>query len=202
MVSRVNTRLLLPPQAPTWSLDYEKCTTTELQKFFEERTSTQLSKGQLRKVQRCGSYPLIDGLRKMDRERAFLEFMELPPELRLGVYEALLIVAEGTSKQKGVPRLHPAVLRTWKQVYSEAMPVLYKQNKFRAEIINCEQLSWPRRSGPTPFCALLVHQPGGGHFFYHKMDTGIFSILRRLFDHPTTMHMLRMLTHLTLDIYP
>lgn len=77
MVDRMYSRFLLPPQTPTWTLDYSKCTATELRKFFEERTGTLLNEEQLQKVRDYGRYPLIDRLRQMDRERTFPQFMEL-----------------------------------------------------------------------------------------------------------------------------
>jgi hypothetical protein len=74
MVNRIHSHLHLPP---TWALDYSKCTTAELRKFSEDRTSTTLNKEPLLKVRDQGSYPLIDRLRQMDREARFPRFMEL-----------------------------------------------------------------------------------------------------------------------------
>ena len=77
MSNNIHSRLLVRPQTPACALDYEKCTTKELRKFFEERTGTPLNEEQLQKVREHGSYPLIDLLRQMDREERFPRFMEL-----------------------------------------------------------------------------------------------------------------------------
>ena len=147
----VHSRVLRP--TPAWSLDYKKCTIAELCKFLEERTGDVLDEAQLQKVRDHGSYPLIDRLREMDRERTFPRFMELPPELRIGVYENLLVTAAGNNKHRGMPSIHTAVLRTSRQVYSEARPVLYKRNKFWAVVRHAEAGS--RHSGaPIVGCSL------------------------------------------------
>lgn len=122
------------------------------------------------------------------------------PELRLGVYEALLIAAEKTHKYEKTATLYPAVFRTSKQVCSEAMPILYKHNKFRATVECSEQRSWARPSGIMPVCTLTIYRPGGRRAFHHRMDRGRTPILRCLFENSATAHMLRMLTHLTIDL--
>lgn len=200
MFENAHTRLHLPSRTLTWSLDYETCTTDELRKFLEERTGTALDEGQLQKVRDHGSCPLIDRLQQMDREATFPRFMELAPELRLGVYEALLIAVESTPKHKEVSTLHPAVLRTSKQVYSEAVPVLYKKNKFRAVVKYSERTSYSHFSGVQPICSLTIERPGGGYSFRYRTEAGHTSLLRGLFEQFSTMHMLRMLTHLAIDL--
>ena len=62
-------------------------------------------------------------------------FMELPPELRINIYEALLVDHRAHDERGWLLgnddcKLHTAVLRTSKQIYSEARPVLYGKNKF------------------------------------------------------------------------
>lgn len=80
------------------------------------------------------------------------------------------------------------------------MPVLYnKQNKFRTSVKYSERPSWSRLSGIMPYCALSVYWPGGERYFYHSMYTG-FTSLHSLFEDTATAHMLRMLTHLTIDL--
>lgn len=200
MARRVHSHLHMQPQTPTWALNYHECTTEELRKFLEERTGTTLTEGQLQKIKDHDSYPLIDRLRQMDREATFPRSMELAPELRLGIYEALLIATKTAHKHDEVSALHPAVLRTSKQVYSEAVPILYKKNKFRAEVAYAERSSWSRISGTKPVCSLMVRRSGGGCPFQYRMETGAVSLMRSLFNNSATMHMLRMLTHLTIDI--
>lgn len=77
MANNTQSTLNLPPRSPTWSLNYEKCTTAELRKFIEDRTGTTLTGEQLQQVQDHGSSQLIDQLRQMDREARFPRFMEL-----------------------------------------------------------------------------------------------------------------------------
>ena len=200
MFDNMYSRLNLAPRTPTWFLDYEKCTTAELRRFFEDRTGTTLNEGQLQKVRDHGSYPLIDGLRQMDREATFPRFMELAPELRLGVYEALLTAVEKRNRHKGEPALHPSVLRTSKKVYSEAMPVLYKENNFYAKLWYATRPSRSLRSVVIPVCSLTISRPGGGHHLNHSTTTGHVAIVRALFEQSFATHMLRMLTHLAIDI--
>lgn len=136
----------------------------------------------------------------MDREATFRRFMELAPELRLCVYEALLIAPQGKHRRNAIFEIHPAILRTSKQVCSEAMPVLYKVNKFRADIRYSETSSRSRHAGVVPVCTFAINGPGGEFSFYHRTCASIVTILRSLFEHSSAMHMLRILTYLTIDI--
>jgi len=68
-------------QAPEWLLDYDRCSLEELRAFIEERTGAAVNDREI----------LAAHLRKMDQAREFLRFMEPPPELRINVYEALLV---------------------------------------------------------------------------------------------------------------
>ena len=200
MFDDAHKRLNLPSRTLTWSLDYQKCTTTELRKFFEERTGTTLNEGQLQKVRHYGRYQLVDGLRQMDREATFPRFMELAPELRLGVYGALLTATKKKHRQEGEPALHPAILRTSKQVYSEAMPVLYKKNNFYAKLYYTETALTTSHSVAATACALAINRPGGGLSFDHTTSINCVTVLRSLFQHSFTTHILRMLTHLNIEI--
>lgn len=166
---------------------------------LETRTGTTLNEAQLQKVRDHGNYPLIDRLRQMDREATFPRFVELAPELRLGVCEVLLTAEKKTHRHEGMPALHPAVLRTSKQVYSEAMPILYKKNKFRVNIWYSETSSWFHHAGIVPVCTLAINRPGGEFSFYHRTGTSTVPVLRSLLEHSSAMHMLRSLTHLTIN---
>jgi hypothetical protein len=116
-------------QMPKWQLDYDKCSLQELRTFIDKRTGSAVDAKEL----------LIAHLRRMNQTKKFPRFMELPPELRISVYEALL-VDDRIRGEKGRLvgdqdcKLHTAVLRTSKQIYSEAMPILYSQNKFSVKI--------------------------------------------------------------------
>lgn len=101
--------------------------------------------------------------------------MELPPELRINTYEALLVDNRARDEKgwlkndRNACKLHTAVLRTSKQVYAEARPVLYGQNKSNVMI----GYTW---KGPRPGSAQLgrdriglrVVRPGA-RFSYHKL---------------------------------
>jgi hypothetical protein len=200
LFNNIETHSRLRRPTPTWSFDYKKCTIAELCKFFEERTGTVLNEAQLQKVRDHGSYPLIDRLREMDRERTFPRFMELPPELRIGVYEALLVTAAGNNKHRGMPSIHTAVLRTSRQVYSEARPVLYKRNKFWAVVRHAEAGS--RHSGaPIVGCSLQIAEPGESISLSQRTPRlySNRSLLHRLLQ-DSLMDMLRALTHITVDL--
>lgn len=174
-----------PPLAPV-IVDYENCTAVELCEFLEERTGTTVNKVQLDNVDL-----LTNQLRELDRHWNFPRFMELPPELRLDVYEALLVESD---------TLHPAILRTSKQVHSEALPVLYKRNKFRARVKYCiVEPYW--HGAPIVGCCLKINRNEGDSMFHQHVPLrlGLDTLRRRLFQ-DRTMGMLRMLTHFTIDL--
>lgn len=63
-------------------------------------------------------------------------FDRVPLEVREKVYQGLLVNEDGAielhwSGRDFKGKLHPAILRTCKQAYTEASPVLYEQNHFR-----------------------------------------------------------------------
>ena len=61
-------------------------------------------------------------------------FMTLPVELRLEIYSYLLVLPEewNPAKQAAPPALYPEILSACQQTYEEAVPMLYKPNKFTA----------------------------------------------------------------------
>lgn len=114
-----------PTQAPEWLLDYDNCSLEELRASIENRTGAAVNEREI----------LAAHLRKMDQTSTFPRFMELPPELRINIYEALLVDHRARDERGWLLgnddcKLHTAVLRTSKQIYSEARPVLYGKNKF------------------------------------------------------------------------
>lgn len=194
--------------ATEWSLDYEKFTPAELRLLIHDRMGVTLDKKETRTIQNCNRYQLINRLRKLDREGSFPRFMELPPELRISVYEFLLVDTTGHDANEADSEwrsfghysstLHPAVLRTSKQIYSEAQPVLYQKNKFGAKIVYYKEES--QRYGPMSGCVLTVTQPGSRASFRQTMDPfDCGPHLHRLFAN-RAIGMLRSLTHLTLDL--
>jgi hypothetical protein len=182
-------------QAPEWLLDYDRCSLEELRTFIEDRTGAAVNEREI----------LAAHLRKMDQTRKFPRFVELPPELRINVYEALLVDNRARDEkgwlkdERDKCRLHTAVLRTSKQVYSEARPVLYDRNKFNVMI----GYTW---KGSRPGSAQLgrdriglrVVRPGA-RFSYHKLIGSA--------DCPSPLElsllgwqMLRGLKHVTVDL--
>lgn len=117
-------------QAPEGLLNYDNCSLKELRAFIETRTGAAVNEREI----------LSAHLRKMDQTRTFTRFMELPPELRVNIYEALLVDNRARDARgwllddRDQCRLHTAVLRTSKQVYSGARPVPYSKNKFSIRI--------------------------------------------------------------------
>ncbi|KAL4810315.1 hypothetical protein BDV18DRAFT_156684 [Aspergillus unguis] len=82
-----------------------------------------------------------------------LSFLSLPPEIRIQIYDLLLVNYSQDSvditpspvsldsicpiSQK--PKLHPALLQTCKQICNEAIPILYGTNRFH--LINADDIS-------------------------------------------------------------
>lgn len=196
------------PKRPAWSLDYEKYPAPELRTFIEARIGTTLSKKERRTIGNCNKFQLAKRLHKLDLASTFPRFMELPPELRLGVYELLLVdtrerdedglVKDRDDEQPDNSKLHPAVLRTSKQIYAEARPILYQKNKFSVRMVY--SMKTPRWSVPIIGCYCIVMRPGRMTSFFQKTFTSRHSpALSRLFGHPV-MGMLRSLTHLTINL--
>ena len=107
-------------QSTTRSLDYHSCSVADLCNFLLSRTTLTLAT-----IRKLNKAKLISRLNKLDTHRAFRRFMDLPPELRLNVYEQLLSI-HGEENGKH----HSALLRVSKAIHSEAEPVLYCKNSF------------------------------------------------------------------------
>jgi hypothetical protein len=185
-----------------WSLDYEKYPAAELREFIEARIGTTLSEKERRTIGNCNRYQLANRLRKIDLASTFPRFMELPPEIRLSVYELLLVDIRERSDYGLITnwysgpdrfRLHPAVLGTSKQIHSEAQPILYRKNKFEATIM---AVKYRQRTE----CLLKVVLPGRAYPYRRTMASSReISFLRELFR-SSTMGRLRCLTHLTINL--
>lgn len=182
-------------QAPEWLLDYDRCSLEELRAFIENRTGAAVNEREI----------LAAHLRRMDQNKTFPRFMELPPELRINVYEALMFDNRARDEkgwlkdERDTCTLHTAVLRTSKEVYSEARPLLYDRNKFNVMI----GYTW---KGSRPSSAQLGHDRiglrvvrPGARFSHHKLIGSA--------DCPSPLElsllrwpMLRGLKHFTVDL--
>ncbi|KAK8112954.1 hypothetical protein PG984_013480 [Apiospora sp. TS-2023a] len=60
-----------------------------------------------------------------------MNFLDLPTEIRLKIYTYLLIAQEPICFYDGFEALCPELLRTCKQIFLEASPALYSDNKFQ-----------------------------------------------------------------------
>jgi hypothetical protein len=128
--------------------------------------------------------------------------MKLPPELRLRIYELLLVDTRERSGHGSITnwyngrdrfRLHPALLGTSEQIYSEAQPVLYRKNKFEATIVAAE---YGRGTG----CLLKIILPGFRSPYRQTMPTSRDApFLASLFEHPV-LNMLRSLIHMSIKL--
>jgi hypothetical protein len=180
-------------QTPKWLLDYIKCSLQELRTFIDNRTGSAVDARELLTAHLC----------RMDQTKTFPRFIELPPELRINIHEALL-VKDRARDQKGWLvgnedcELHTAVLRTWKQIYSEAMPILYSQNKFSVGIGYTRESHHPAGNRE---CVLRIAQPG------HKLSFHTTAMQRgrgypgwRSFYGKPPLNMLRTLKHLTVNL--
>lgn len=184
---------------PDWSLDYKKYTAAELRGWIEARMSTTLGEKERQTIRNCNRYQLANRLHKLDLASTFPRFMELPKELRLSVYELLLVDTRerfgyGMVKNwNSGHKLYPAVLGTSKQIHSEARPILYRKNKFEATIQDFEP-------GSCSGCVMRVVLPGVRIPYSQTMPSSRATpFLHELFGDPV-MGMLRSLTHMTINL--
>jgi hypothetical protein len=134
---------------------YGKCSHAELRRFLKDRTGVDFD----RKTNRVR---LTSRLRELDQNATFTRFNDLPPELRLLVFEHLLApdkeLREMPETQPPRPKgkIQTAVLRTSRAIYNEAEPVLYKANRFEA------LLKFVPRAAPkvSNNCTLEIERPG------------------------------------------
>jgi hypothetical protein len=197
----------MPPsttEAPVWFLDYTKCSLAELRKFIKSRTIIKLSTTAHWKLNVQGRLHLVARLRQMDQDATFTRFMELPPELRAGIFESLLVDKRVWDEEKSDwvfsydnYQIHPAVLRTSKQIHSEAKSTLYDQDKPHVTIKSVLERTWRHRSSAW---ALSIIHPGRRLLFHQSTSTvGCVSVLHRLFT-CSTMDMMRAMKTLTINL--
>jgi len=105
---------------PKYTIDYsnpKECTITDLQTFIAAWTGESTSEESRPK--------LISILRHLDRDATF-RFFDLAPELRLLVYEALLVW--NTASRDGKAYCFPRILVSCRKAYEEAEGILYGAN--------------------------------------------------------------------------
>jgi hypothetical protein len=117
-------------QAPVWFLDYTKCSLAELRKFIKSRTITKLSTTAHWKLNVQGRLHLVVRLRQMDQDATFTRFMELPPELRVSIFESLLVDK-----------------RVWDEENSRSTPRRRRSCTTRTSPISQSRASWKELGG-------------------------------------------------------
>lgn len=148
--------------SPTVSLDYNKCTPTELGTFIRNRSSLRPSDSE--ELVHFRKSHLTSRLNMLDKHLR-VGFLDLPPELRLEVYQYILVArncceALGAGDQV----IETFLLRTCKLVYKEAAPVLYGKNEFAVEI-TFPSASWLGSSNSLRTCSLRDDRyPKGRHY--------------------------------------
>lgn len=114
----------------TGLLDYTKCSPAKLRDFIRARTTVRASENELKQWRNPS---LVTRLRNLDKRITFRSH-DLVPELRLQVYEHVLVKPNHTASGRRAPANGAALLRTCKLVHEEAEPILYRENKFSAFI--------------------------------------------------------------------
>jgi hypothetical protein len=103
------------------TLDYRSCDVGELYSFVKNRTVPTV----VAAIQTLNKAEMVTHLKTLDTQRTFSCFMDLPPELRLDIYQRLLLI---DGKQDG--KNHSALLRVSKLIHRESEPLLYCDNTF------------------------------------------------------------------------
>jgi hypothetical protein len=109
--------------AAAGTLDYRACDVGELYDFIKSRTA--LTVTAIRKLNKA---EMVTHLKTLDTQRTFSHFMDLPTELRLDIYQRLLLI---NGQQDG--KNYSALLRVSRLIHREAEPVLYCDNTFYVE---------------------------------------------------------------------
>ena len=114
------------------SLDYNKCTPTELRTFIRNRSS--LTSSNSAELEDFLKPHLVARLGMLDKHSRF-RFLDLPPEIRLEVYRHILVARDCSEPFEAADQIiETSLLRTCKLIYKEAEQVLYGENEFAANI--------------------------------------------------------------------
>ena len=103
---------------------YFKCTDSELEKFFQDRTIN------LSSTKPVGREAHITTLTQLDREQQFGRFIDLPPELRNAIYEYYM----ADFPRRLTAPTQPPLTRTCRLMRSEALPIFYHQTSFVVDL--------------------------------------------------------------------
>ena len=115
----------------------------------------------------------------------FHRFIELPVEIRLLVYNELMVQnidlyrptcdfcpAHRTNFTYYANLVYAEILRTSKQVYTETLPILYSQNTVHMKCLECENMDhpplWAGLNEPNHITTELIE-----HFYSHVKDIAI-----------------------------
>lgn len=132
--------LKLHNRCRSYVLRYERCSPNQLKTFVQARGLQDPYPGSGTTLK----YFYIRDLEKADKDLTF-RLMDLPPELRSGVYRELLLYPKHPGPF-AAGTVHPAILSASRRIYDEAATLLYDENPFHIRF--------------------AVHQYGNGHI--HK----------------------------------
>ena len=113
------------------TLDYTICTPSELRDFITNRRKLNASDSDALGI--CHKSHLVACLQSLDKNATF-RFSDLAPEIRLAVYQHLLVRLHPGTQNASHETIETAIMRTCKAIYLEAEPVLYGDNAFTVAV--------------------------------------------------------------------
>ncbi|KAK5114223.1 hypothetical protein LTR85_010288 [Meristemomyces frigidus] len=143
------------------TLNYDRCSSRELKAFIAARGLEDPYPAGL-----TLKWFYIPVLEKADKAPKPFRFLDLPPEMRNMVYTELLTLPDCTCPKHCI--CFPQILRTSRQIYDEAVPVLYGENH-----INCTFFAAPRAVGVEKY--VRIHTTSPCH--HPSPDTNRFSVV-------------------------
>ncbi|KAK4497910.1 hypothetical protein PRZ48_010565 [Zasmidium cellare] len=173
----------IPPKMPRGLCFYSRCKNAELEAFYKERTGVDVPKPKKRMTKK----DLANELRKVDRRpwnygRKSFRFQDLPPEMRNLVYRELLPVRSPDGvRESNEPRCQTAILRSCKQIHTEAQSILYGDHEGEVAIKSTHTIAW---RGPE-----VLNRETGMFSRLYKIDSagGPFSLARIRSDWPACL---------------
>lgn len=115
-------------------LSYGKCTEGELKRFIHDRGLRHCT---TKKRGRNSLSRLVEHLVKADKERTFTRFADLPPELRVRIYEIYVVqfTADPVEKPKD-----PPLTRASHMLREECLPIFYRLCTVRIRFDTCHKV--------------------------------------------------------------